>query len=240
LAMGGLAAFVFRHRWSPLLNSIWGDVVGIRIAPNVIWDLIFPFRDMTFHVTPKGRGNKGASDRWMSVVIAAAVLFTLSALISGPYGRWDDPYVSVSMFWAALNLLRLLAVLTVLWSSATMATEPRIEVKPRESDGFALLGSRGTRSIAGWRLSEDALHPPSPFPSPAGTLVRMGADRRRSVIAEVLPDGRLQFPNNGARAHLLSTLVALRVDTDTPYRPAAAMRRVAVRMFGLGLFSGKS
>jgi hypothetical protein len=128
----------------------------------------------------------------------------------------------------------------VLWSSATMVTEPRVEIRPRESDGFALLGSRGTRSIAGWRLSEDALYPPSPFPAPTGTLVRIGSDGRRSVLAEVLPDGKLQFPNNGARAHLLSTLVALRVDTDTPYRPAAAMRHVALRMFGLGLFSGKS
>ncbi len=242
VAMGGLAAFVFRHRWSPLLNSIWGDVVGIRIAPNVIRDLIFPFRDMTFHVTPKGRGNKKSTERWMGVVVGAAAIFTLAALISGPYGRWDDPYVSVSMFWAALNLLRLLAVLAVLWSSAThaMETDPRLEVRLRESDGFALLNNRGARSVAGWKLREDALLPTSAFPAPTGVLVRTGADGRRSVLANVSPDGTLQFPNTGARAHLLSTLVALRVDTETRYRPAAAMRRVTLHMFGLGALSRRS
>jgi cellulose synthase (UDP-forming) len=242
IAMGGLAAFVFRHRWSPLLNSIWGDVVGIRIAPNVIRDLIFPFRDMKFHVTPKGRGRSktALAERIMAVAVAAGVVFTLAALISGPYGRWDDPYVSVSMFWAALNLLRLLAVLTVLWSGATLGTEPKVEIRVRESDGFALIGTRGLRSIAGWRLSEDRLYSPTPFPSPTGTLVRVAPGGGRTSLAEVLPDGTLQFPNTGARAQLLSMLVTLRVDTETPYRPAAAMSRVAMRMFGLGLFARKS
>ena len=240
LAMGGLAMFVYRKRWSPLLNSIWGDVVGIRIAPNVLRDLIFPFRDMTFHVTPKGRKDTASPERWMGVVVAIGIGFTLAALITGPYGRFDDPYVSVSMFWAALNLIRLLAVLAVLWNNTPEGTDPRVKIYLRESDGFALQEGGSLRSIAGWDLSEHRLHLPGSTRLGANSvLVRVEANGRRRVLANVAPDGMLQFSNAGARGHFISTLVALRIDADMPYRPARAMWRVTGRMLGLNAFSLK-
>lgn len=233
VAMGGMAAFVFRARWSPLVNGIWADVVAIRIAPSVLRDLVLPFRDMTFHVTPKGRKGKSVgSEEWMGAVVAAGIVFTLLALIMGPYGRWDDPYVSVSIFWAALNLVRLLGVFAVLWNSVPQAGDPSIEVRLRPADGFVLLEGKAARPLANWTLGETRLRAPAPQPIPVGHLARLGPNGRPSVLATVLPDGRLRYANTGARARLLSMLVALRVDAETPYRPAGAIRRAAARMFG--------
>ena len=143
------------------------------------------------------------------------------------------------MFWAALNLIRLLAVLAVLWNNAPEGRDPRVRIRIRDCDGFALVEGGAVRSIAGWELCEDALHSPSRLSAANRILVQSEPNGRRRVLANVLPDGRLQFANLGARAHFVSTLVALRIDAEMPYRPARAMCRVTARMLGLNVFSTK-
>jgi cellulose synthase (UDP-forming) len=239
VAMVGLPAFLYPRRWSPLVNFVWGDVLALRLFPSVLRDIFFPFGDMRFHVTPKGRsaGSAAASEDWMGVAVAAGVIFTLIALIVGPFGRWDDPYVSVSMLWAALNLMRLLAILAVLWGQTSEVGDAKIEVRCGETDGFLLLSeARSARSLAGWWISEDRLRPPPgahpASESAASRLARRSPDGRTAILAQVQAGGLLHFVNEGARASLLSMLVALHVDKETPYQPAKAARRVAAQMFG--------
>ena len=70
-------------------------------------------------------------------------------------------------------------------------------------------------------------------------------DMARNFVHRSSLPALVQAKIEGLRWHDLrhtfaSRLVTLRVDTETPYRPAAAMSRVAVRVFGLGLLSNKS
>jgi cellulose synthase (UDP-forming) len=234
VAMIGLAAFVFRGRWSPFLNGVWNDVVALRLLPSIARALVFPFRDMTFRVTPKGRAPRALStEHWMGGFVAIGVVLTLASLLVGPYTRLTDPFVAVSVFWAAVNLGRLLAVLAVFWSRPPEPADPVIRVRCAESDGFVLMTGRETLPLEGWQLAEDRLHPPSEQPVPHGRLARRSAGGRPSVLATVLRDGRLQFGSAQARGRLLSMLVAQRVDTQLPYRPARAVGRLTARMFGL-------
>lgn len=235
VAMMTIPAFFYPRRWSPLVNSVWADVIAIRLLPSVLWYLACPFLDTRFHVTPKGRkAGSAPSEDLMGVAVAASVIFTLIALLVGPFGRWDDPYVSVSMFWAALNLLRLLGVLAVLWSSPPPAADPKIEVRCRASDGFVLLSEAGAQPLDGWSISEDQVRAPSGEPRVAGgvRLGRRAAHGRITVLAKVRSGGYLEFMNTGARGSLLSMLAAIRADEETPYRPAGAVTKVAARMFG--------
>jgi hypothetical protein len=189
-------------------------------------------------VTPKGRLPQAVStEEWMGGLVAIGVALTLISLLVGPYARLDDPFVAVSVFWAAINLGRLLALLAVFWSTPPKPADPVITVPCGEADGFVLLTGKATQSLAGWRLSEDRLHPPSPQEVPHGRLARRVADGRPSVLATVLADGRLQFGNALARGRLLSMLVAARVDAQLPYRPARAVGRLTRRMFGLNDFA---
>jgi cellulose synthase (UDP-forming) len=236
VAMIALPAFFYPRRWSPLVNFVWADVISIRLIPNVLRDVVMPFGDTRFHVTPKGRsaGGRGVtSEDWLGVAVAAGVVFTLMALIAGPFGRWDDPYVSVSMFWAALNLVRLLAVLAVVWSNPPAAGDPKVEIRCGKADRFALLSEAGEQRLDSWWIGEDRIRPPSQdVLVPAGKLARLGVRGRISILAHVQPGGALHFASAGARANLLSAVVAIRVDEHTPFRPVVAVARVAGRMFG--------
>jgi cellulose synthase (UDP-forming) len=234
-AMLLLPAFLYRRRWSPLVNFVWTDVIALRVFPNVLRDLLMPFLDNRFQVTPKGRaaGREPANEAWMGVAAAAGVAFTLLALIVGPFGRWEDPYISVSMFWAAINLVRLLGVLAVVWSDPPHVSDPKLRIRCRLADGFVLHEATGVKRLEGWGVAEDMIVPPSENQLvPAGKLGRLGRTKRISYLADVAPGGLLEFPNTGARANLLSMLAALRMDETTPYRPAPAIGRVIARMFG--------
>lgn len=235
IAMAGLTAFMHKNRWTPILTGVWADVVAIRLVPNVVRDLVFPFKDMKFHVTPKGREKtKGGTEQWMALAVGIGILFTLSALTLGSFGRWDDPYVEVSILWASLNLMRLLGMMTVLWNSAPQASDPVISIRCEESDGFMLLDGDSERSLAGWTLSEHTLCPPSGEPILNARLAHRVSGRHSArFLASVSPSGRLHFPNVGARARFLSMLVTLRTDAKTPYRPAGAVGRAMLRFFGM-------
>src|SRR4030095_8421793 len=170
----------------------------------------------------------------MALAVAIGVLFTLLAITMGSHGRWDDPYVEVSIFWSCLNLLRLLGVLTVLWNSAPPASDPVISIRCQESDGFVLLDGSSERSLAGWSLSEHALCPPSGESIRSARLAYRASGRHSArFLAGVSPTGRLHFANIGARARFLSMLVALRTDAKTPYRPTGAIGGAMLRFFGM-------
>jgi cellulose synthase (UDP-forming) len=240
IAVFALPALLYRRRWSPLVNLVWNDIIALRLVPNVLRDLALPFRDTRFQVTPKGRKARGAlGGEWMGVAIAALTVLTLLALIVGPYGRWDDPFVSVSMFWSVFALARLLAMLCVVWSAAPSLEDPKIGVRCTNERALVLVSGSREIWLAGWWIGEDRIVPPSAeHEVPAGRLVRPhGRDAHVPIAARVQPGGKLEFANDSARGAFLSMLVAMRLDQQIPYRPAVAIARITTRMFG---FAGDS
>jgi hypothetical protein len=175
----------------------------------------------------------------MGVAIAALTVLTLLALIVGPYGRWDDPFVSVSMFWSVFALARLLAMLCVVWSAAPSLEDPKIGVRCTNERALVLVSGSREIWLAGWWIGEDRIVPPSAeHEVPAGRLVRPhGRDAHVPIAARVQPGGKLEFANDSARGAFLSMLVAMRLDQQIPYRPAVAIARITTRMFG---FAGDS
>ena len=240
IAVFALPALLYRLRWSPIVNFVWNDIVALRLLPNVLRDLALPFLNTRFQVTPKGRKARGAvGGERMGVAIAALTVLTLIALIVGPYGRWDDPYVSVSMFWSVVALARLLAMLSVVWSPAPSLQDPKLGVRCTNEHPLVLVSRSREIWLAGWWIGEDRIVPPWEGDEvPAGRLMQPhGHGGRLPVPAKVRPGGELEFTNDSARAAFLSMLVAMRLDQQTPYRPAAAIARVTTRMFG---FAGDS
>jgi hypothetical protein len=155
-------------------------------------------------------------------------------LIVGPYGRWDDPYILVSMFWSAIGLTRLLAMLAVVWRGESPQGDPKIEVRCTAQHGLVLVSGAQEFPLDGWWLGEDRLRPASPDEEvPAGRLMRQRVGGDVALPAKVCAGGALEFVNPGARGAFLSMLVAMRLDERTPYRPASAIARVTARMFGL-------
>ena len=235
LAVFALPALLYKRRWSPIVNFVWNDIVALRLLPNVLRDVTFPFLDKRFHVTPKGRkARESTGGEWMGGVIAALTIFTLIALIVGPYGRWDDPYVSVSMFWCAVGLTRLLAMLSVVWRAGAPLGDPKIEVRCTSARPMLLVCGTEHIPLDGWWIAEDRIRPPKRGQEvPEGRLVRPRGGGQLSVPAKVRAGGQLEFANDGARGAFISLLVAMRLEERTPYRPAAAIARVTTRMFGL-------
>ena len=235
IAVFALPALLYRRRWSPIVNFVWNDIVALRLFPNVLRDVVLPFLDTRFHVTPKGRNTQGsAGGELMGLAIVALIAFTLTALVAGPYGRWDDPYVSVSMFWSAVALTRLLAMLCVVWRAKAPTDDPKLEVRCTRKDQWFLASGAQEISLDDWLIAEDRIRPPVEGGTvPAGRIVQLRAGMRRPVPAKVAAGGALDFANDDARGAFLSILVTMRLDERTPYRPAAAIGRITTRMFGL-------
>ena len=235
IAVFALPALLYRRRWSPIVNLVWNDIIALRLVPNVLRDLVLPFLDTRFQVTPKGRKARGAAGgEWIGVAIAALTVLTLLALIVGPYGRWEDPYVLVSMFWSVFVLARLLAMLSVVWSAPPCLEDPKIGVRCTNERPLVLVSRSREIWLTGWWIGEDRIVPPSQGADvPAGRLVQPhGGGGHLPVPVKVRPGGELEFATDSARSAFLSMLVAMRLDQQTPYRPAVAIARITTRMFG--------
>ncbi|HET9644521.1 MAG TPA: glycosyltransferase, partial [Burkholderiaceae bacterium] len=240
IAMMGLTAFLYRHRWSPIVSSVWADLIAIGIAPSVLVDLVAPFRDKQFHVTPKGRAaSAGGHDRRLAIVVAAGVALTLAAIVRGALpdassARGAVPGImTFSMFWALINLGRLLGITVALWRQVSPG-DPRLEIKCDEQHGFVLLAGKGVQPLSGWHIGEDRVKVPAGATiAPRSRIGWRGPNGRIGVIARVEADGRLEFSSSDARSRLLSLLVAAHCDAEKPYRPVGALTRAAAQMFGL-------
>ncbi|HUQ74416.1 MAG TPA: glycosyltransferase [Burkholderiales bacterium] len=235
IAIFALPALLYSRRWSPIVNFVWNDIVALRLFPNVLRDVAVPFLDKRFHVTPKGRGTQGAvGGEWMGVVIVALIVFTLAALIAGPYGRWDDPYVSVSMLWSAVGLTRLLAMLSVVWRATAPVADAQVEARCPTEYQWVLIADAQEIQLDGWWIAESHIRAPDEGVAvPPGRLVQVRGGVRRPIPAKVVAGGALEFANEDARGAFLSILVAMRLEEQTPYRPAVAIGRITRRMFGL-------
>jgi cellulose synthase (UDP-forming) len=233
IAVLGLAAFVYRRRWLPLVHGVWADLIALRLAPTVVRDLIRPFRDSRFHVTPKGRNASRSAGSRMAYAVAAGVVLTLVALWMGAQADTTDGAVVLTMFWTTINLVRLLGVLTVLWKERREVEDPKVEVRCSSGDGFVLITSDGAMGIEGWKIREDRLLAPSSTRAFAGRLARRDENGKTEILARVEDDGRLVFGDSDARGDLLSVLVAMRVDSRTPYRPISGIAVVLAQLFGI-------
>jgi hypothetical protein len=125
----------------------------------------------------------------MGVAIAALTVLTLIALIVGPYGRWDDPYVSVSMFWSVVALARLLAMLSVVWSPAPSLQDPKLGVRCTNEHPLVLVSRSREIWLAGWWIGEDRIVPP-------GKATRC----RPGVSCSTVAAGVFPFPPRSGRA----------------------------------------
>jgi cellulose synthase (UDP-forming) len=237
VALAGIAAFLFHRRWVPFVSSVWEDVIALRITPRLLLDVVWPFRSARFHVTPKGRalveapGGGGV----LGVVVAGLVVATLAAIGVGIMSPPEaEALVPLSLVWAVVNLVRLLAALVVLWSDASPGLT-ELSTQLQESDGVVLLAGQGAHPVDGWQLTETRLVPPTRRRIDDFALGWRAPSGRIHRLADVGHGGTLLPVSAHARGRLLSLLVRLTLDREPPYRPGRALGRTMLEMFGLSL-----
>jgi cellulose synthase (UDP-forming) len=238
IALAGLAAFLFHRRWVPFVSSVWEDVIALRITPRLLLDVVMPFRSTRFAVTPKGRAlvESRTSGRVLGAVIAALLILTLAALYAGIATPPEaDALVPLSLVWAAINLVRLLGALAVVWRQRPAHLTSELAADLRAEDGVVLLIEATPHPIDGWRLTESRLIPPTRRALHDFTLGWRAPNGRIHMLARIGPGGVLLPPNATARGRLLALLVRLTLDREPPYRPARALAKAATQMFGLSL-----
>jgi cellulose synthase (UDP-forming) len=237
VALAGLAAFLFHRRWVPFVSSVWEDVIALRITPRLLVDVVLPFRDAHFNVTPKGRALVEApgGGRLLGAVVVALVLVTLAALLVGVIAPPEaGALVPLSLVWAGINLVRLLAALAVLWRGAPHAlTELAADLDA--ADGVVLLAGGHVTPVHGWRLTESRLIAPERRVLSGLVLAWRAPSGRLHRLAELDEDGTLRPFGAAARARVLALLVQLMLDREPPYRPGRALATTLVEMFGLSL-----
>jgi cellulose synthase (UDP-forming) len=237
IALAGLAAFFYHRRWVPFVSAVWEDVIALRITPRLLLDVVMPFRRVHFDVTPKGRALSEApgGGRLLGAVVAALTVTTLAALAVGVLAPPESGgLVPLSLVWAGINLVRLLAALVVLWQVQPHGlTELAADVDER--DGVVLLAGATVNPVHGWRLSESRLVAPEHRALRGLVLGWRAPSGRVHRLADVREGGRLRPLSRAARARLLALLVQLTLDREPPYRPGRAFATTLVEMFGLSL-----
>lgn len=237
VALAGLAAFLFHRRWVPFVSSVWEDVIALRITPRLLLDVLLPFRNARFHVTPKGRALAEAPGGGgvLGAVVAALVVLTLLALAVGIAAPPEaDALVPLSLVWAVVNLVRLLAALVVLWRDAPQRPT-ELSAQLRAADGIVLLAGGEAHPVDGWRLTESRLVAPARQRLDDFTLGWRAPTGRVHRLARIGLGGALQPFGDAARGRLLALLVRLTLDHEPPYRPGRALARTLTEMFGLSL-----
>ena len=237
VALAGLSAFFFHRRWVPFVSSVWEDVIALRITPRLLLDVVLPFRRVHFNVTPKGRAliEAPGGGRVLGTVVAALTVLTLAALGVGIVAPPESGgLVPLSLVWAGLNLVRLLAALVVLWQ-----VQPRglteLAADLDERDGVVLLAGTTATPVHGWRLTESRLIASERRALRGLVLGWRAPSGRVHRLAEVRGGGRLRPLSRAARARLLTLLVQFTIDREGPYRPARALVTTVLEMFGLAL-----
>ncbi|MGZ8272742.1 MAG: glycosyltransferase [Burkholderiaceae bacterium] len=235
VALAGLAAFLFHRRWVPFVSAVWEDVIALRILPQLLFDAALPFRRSHFNVTPKGRALVEASGggRVLGAVVVVLVLVTLAALLVGVIAPPEvGALVPLSLVWAAINLVRLLAALVVLWRERPRGlTELAVDLGA--GDGVVLLAGTHASPVHGWTLTESRLIAPEHRTLGGLVLAARAPSGRIHRLADLTDDGTLRPFGHAARARLLALLVQLVLDREPPYRPGRALATTLVEMFGL-------
>lgn len=235
VALAGLAAFLFHRRWVPFVSSVWEDVIALRITPRLLLDVALPFRSAHFNVTPKGRALVEApgGGRVLGAVVGVLVLVTLAALFVGVVAPPEaGALVPLSLVWAAINLVRLLATLVVLWRAEPHGlTELAVDLDA--GDDVVLLAGTHATPVHGWKLTESRLIAPERRTLSRLVLAWRAPSGRFHRLAELADDGTLRPFGQGARARLLALLVRLMLDREPPYRPGQALAITMMEMFGL-------
>jgi cellulose synthase (UDP-forming) len=237
VALAGLATFLYHRRFVPFVSSVWEDVIALRITPRLLVDIVLPFRDAHFRVTPKGRAlsEQPGGGRLLGAVVAALVVATIAALGAG-FVRPPESgaLIPLALVWAAINLVRLLAMLAVLWRGDRPAPA-ELAVTLAERDGAVLLAGTHEHPLHGWRLTERRLVAPERRNLAGFVLAWRSPSGRLHRLAEVDHNGTLRPFGPAARGRLLSLLVRLRLDREPPYRPGRALAITLAEMFGLTL-----
>ena len=235
VALAGLAAFLYHRRWVPFVSSVWEDVIAMRITPRLLLDVVTPFRSAHFSVTPKGRALVEApgGGRLLGGIVMALVIVTLAALFAGVVAPPEvGALVPLSLVWAAINLVRLLAMLVVLWRGVPHGLT-ELAVRLDVDDGVVLLAGTHVTPVHGWELTESGLISPERR-APAGLVLAWRAPSGRiHRLAYLAEDGSLRPFGQAERARLLALLVQLMLDREPPYRPGRALATTLIEMFGL-------
>jgi hypothetical protein len=188
--------------------------------------------------TPKGRALSEApgGGRVLGAVVAALVVATVAALAAGIVAPPEaEALVPLSLVWAAINLVRLLAMLVVLWRAQPHRLA-ELGARIAERDGVAVLDdARRLYPLTNITLTESRLDAPS-LPTASGLVLAWRAPSGRvHRLADVGAGGALRTLGPAARGRLLALLVRLTLDREPAYRPGRAVGITLLEMFGLTL-----
>lgn len=204
-----------------LVSQIWHDILALRLTPYFLLRVFKPDGKLVFTVTPKGadavQGRR--SRRLFDSVVLVLLLFTIAALAAGVIrpGSNNDAQGSgiylVTLFWGAVNLLRLWLVYACLRREQPVQLE-QLHAPTRLLPDLWIDGLPAS-AVGEFEVNESALEAPSSLPAGVDASrpwalrdLALMHDGSKRHIGTTDPHGRILFHNLDCRSLWLSRLAA--------------------------------
>lgn len=212
LAQGAvfLALVAFNHwmagsRSQLLVSQIWHDLLALRLTPYFLLRIFKPHGQLVFAVTPKGSDARGGRPptRRFDMLVNVLLLLTLAAMVVGVTAAQASGVVLASVFWSAVNLVRLWLVRASLRREQSVQAE-ELQVPARLLpelwvDGMPVL------ALGEFGVSESALSGGPGVGQRELALLHNGVKRH---IGRTDALGRIDFHSPDCRGLWLSRLTA--------------------------------